>query len=214
MKGNGNCNDENNNCGCEWDGGDCCRITSNANTWYCSDCECLELIGNDGNDFLSIHNGGSDDSELVAKLTGTMGETNISIPGNQMFVVFNTNEVNVRKGFHALIMESMYFDINYPKIDIELSIDGTIFKFFIDDYCQYWLNTDDGILTSPNFKINNIGFLQHYYDNNLNCSWILNANQGHYITLEFIYFYVKTMIQMTYLLTILLIKFIILGFSG
>ena len=37
-----------------------------------------------------------------------MDETNISIPGNQMFVVFNTNEVNVRKGFHALIIESKY----------------------------------------------------------------------------------------------------------
>ena len=110
MKGNGNCNDENNNCGCEWDGGDCCRITSIANTWYCSDCECLELIGNDGNDFLSIHNGGSDDSEMVAILTGQMNDTMISISGNQMFLVFKTNHEIVSKGFHALIMESKYFD--------------------------------------------------------------------------------------------------------
>ena len=61
-------------------------------------------------DFLSIHNGGSDDSEMVAKLTGIMNYTKISIPGNQMFVVFQTNHDIVRKGFHALILESKYFD--------------------------------------------------------------------------------------------------------
>ena len=61
---------------------------------------------NSYHDFLSIHNGGSDDSEMVAKITGTMNDTKISIPGNQMFVVFHTNDEIVRKGFHALIMES------------------------------------------------------------------------------------------------------------
>ena len=60
---------------------------------------------NSYHDFLSIHNGGSDDSEMVAKITGTMNDTKISIPGNQMFVVFHTNDEIVRKGFHALIME-------------------------------------------------------------------------------------------------------------
>ena len=62
----------------------------------------------DGVDFLSIHNGGSDDSEMVAKLTGQINDTKIAIPGNQMFVVFHTNEEIVRKGFQALIMESKY----------------------------------------------------------------------------------------------------------
>ena len=38
-KGNGYCDDENNNCGCEWDGGDCCG--SNVNKDHCSACECL-----------------------------------------------------------------------------------------------------------------------------------------------------------------------------
>ena len=39
-KGDDYCDDENNNCGCEWDGGDCCG--SNVNTNYCAACECLE----------------------------------------------------------------------------------------------------------------------------------------------------------------------------
>ena len=66
----------------------------------------------DANDFLAIHNGGSDDSEMVAKLTGAINDTKISISGNQMFVVFKTNNENVSKGFHALVMESKYFDQN------------------------------------------------------------------------------------------------------
>ena len=38
LKGDNICDDENNNCGCEWDGGDCCG--SNINTDHCSICEC------------------------------------------------------------------------------------------------------------------------------------------------------------------------------
>ena len=63
----------------------------------------------DGIDYLHIYNGGSDYSEMVAKLTGQINDTTISIAGNQMFVVFHTNEDIIRKGFHALIMESKYF---------------------------------------------------------------------------------------------------------
>ena len=66
----------------------------------------------DTNDFLDIYNGGSDNSEMVAMLTGQMNNTTISISGNQMFVVFKTNHEIVSKGFHALIMESKYFDQN------------------------------------------------------------------------------------------------------
>ena len=60
----------------------------------------------DTNDFLEIYNGGSDDSEMVANLTGLMNDTKISISGNQMFLVFKTNNKIVSKGFHAMILES------------------------------------------------------------------------------------------------------------
>ena len=66
----------------------------------------------DTKDFLSIHNGGSDNSEMVAKLTGQMNDTKISISGNQMFLVFQTNNEIVRNGFHAMIIESKYYDQN------------------------------------------------------------------------------------------------------
>ena len=47
---------------------------------------------------------------MAAMLTGQMNDTKISISGNQMFLVFKTNNEIVRKGFHALIIESKYFD--------------------------------------------------------------------------------------------------------
>ena len=59
---------------------------------------------------------------------------------------------------------------------------STIF-YLIDDQCQYWLNKTGGTLTSPNFGKNAIGN-QHYYDINLNCTWIINAEHGFYITLD------------------------------
>ena len=59
--------------------------------------------------------------------------------------------------------------------------------YFIDDHCQYWFNMADGTLTSPNFGVNDLGNYQ-FYDHNLNCIWILDSDQGYYITLEIDYF--------------------------
>ena len=39
-KGDNWCDDENNNCGCEWDGGDCCG--DDVRTKYCQECLCLD----------------------------------------------------------------------------------------------------------------------------------------------------------------------------
>merc|ERR1739848_657532 len=41
----GNCDDDNNNCGCKYDGGDCCKSTNKnkkLNNGYCKDCSCLD----------------------------------------------------------------------------------------------------------------------------------------------------------------------------
>ena len=40
VKGNSYCNDEKNNVGCDWDGGDCCG--PNVRTFFCSQCVCLD----------------------------------------------------------------------------------------------------------------------------------------------------------------------------
>ena len=64
----------------------------------------------DTKDFLCIYNGGSDNSEMTAKLTGQMNDTTISVSGNQMFVVFKSNHEIVARGFQAVIIESKYYD--------------------------------------------------------------------------------------------------------
>ena len=54
------------------------------------------------------------------------------------------------------------------------------------------MDETDGTLTSPHFgtKIyhdhehQGIKPMHHFYDHNLNCKWILNADQGFYITFE------------------------------
>ena len=62
----------------------------------------------DGNDFLIIYNGGSEKGEMIEKLTGKLNKT-ISILGNQIFVVLNTNETITRqRSFNVKILESMF----------------------------------------------------------------------------------------------------------
>merc|ERR1712084_161337 len=43
-KGDGNCDDENNNCGCDFDGGDCCLKAVVKK--YCKKCECIDPAAN------------------------------------------------------------------------------------------------------------------------------------------------------------------------
>ncbi len=41
--GDGFCDDGNNNCGCGWDGGDCCGSSGKLKQYnYCTDCDCLD----------------------------------------------------------------------------------------------------------------------------------------------------------------------------
>merc|ERR1712032_317198 len=46
-KGDGNCDDENNNCGCAYDGGDCCAKTAKKAVVksYCKSCACIDPNG-------------------------------------------------------------------------------------------------------------------------------------------------------------------------
>merc|ERR1712151_406231 len=49
-KGDGNCDDGNNNEGCDYDGGDCCEKTAKNNkvkTQFCTECKCLDPNGQD-----------------------------------------------------------------------------------------------------------------------------------------------------------------------
>ena len=54
----------------------------------------------------------------------------------------------------------------------------TFYTQYIVDMCQYWLNTSAGYLTTPYV----------YYSNNLDCTWMINGQEGFYINLEIDYF--------------------------
>merc|ERR1739848_276220 len=59
-EGDGDCDDENNNAGCDWDGGDCCASTSRRGyvyKRYCSNCACLDPDGtNSGANYTGGYN--------------------------------------------------------------------------------------------------------------------------------------------------------------
>ena len=60
---------------------------------------------------------------MVAKVTGQRNDTISSIPGNQMFVAFHTTNKTInRKGFHALIIESKYFNLEAKIIALALPV--------------------------------------------------------------------------------------------
>ena len=61
-----------------------------------------------GKGFFTFHEGGSDRGKIFANMTGKKNEEEqISIPGNQMFVVFHTNEITAKVIYFARIEESM-----------------------------------------------------------------------------------------------------------
>ena len=66
--------------------------------------------------------------------------------------------------------------------------------FSILDYkCQFWLDESSKVLTSPFFEPNpilNKTYSQKYY-NNMNCTWIIKAEQGSYVNFEIDTFRVK-----------------------
>ena len=58
--------------------------------------------------YFTFHEGGNDKGKIFANMTGKKnGKEEISIPGNQMFVVFHTNGDTVKVNYSAEIVESM-----------------------------------------------------------------------------------------------------------
>ena len=111
-------------------------------------------------------------------MTGNQNGALISIPGNQMFVVFHTNGEIAKTCIFARILESKCQIIWNCIHSRKLSKQMSWFFYSIDPGCQYWLNETSKLLTSPFY-----GSQQRYY-NNLNCTWILKAEEGFYVNFE------------------------------
>ena len=52
---------------------------------------------------IKIYGGGSEYADLVKSFTGIHKQTKVSVPGNQMFVKFETSSTVASKGFKAFI---------------------------------------------------------------------------------------------------------------
>ena len=66
--------------------------------------------GGGSNKIITNHNQDANNEEkgqMIANMTGKKSNSQISIPGNQMYMEFHTNSNIGRKGFHAKILESM-----------------------------------------------------------------------------------------------------------
>ena len=108
---------------------------------------------------MEIFEGGNDNAHLVRNITGIPKQTKIAVPGNQMFVRFETNpaETNsIGTGFNASIQR-------------------------IDDKCQYWKNLEDMTLSSPNYP-------KWSPADGMGCDWQISAPEGYIIALEFNHF--------------------------
>ena len=110
-----------------------------------------------------------------------------------MYIEFHTNGDIARKGFHAKIVESMYTYQRFQFLgslnqqeNISIVIIHQLPNTYIVDMCRFWLNKSAGTLTSPHY-----GQYQ-YYGHNLNCTWMIDVQDGFYINIEITSFRVKS----------------------
>ena len=59
-----------------------------------------------GHDYIRVYDGGSNHSDLIKSMTGIYRNTIVSIPGNQMFLTFETSSTVAKRGFKASILEN------------------------------------------------------------------------------------------------------------
>ena len=63
---------------------------------------------------------------------------------------------------------------------------------FIGDSCQYWMDLENQMLSSPYYP-------QNYFTDGIGCEWVITAPEGHIISLEFDHFSVSKYVISKYL---------------
>ena len=58
---------------------------------------------------MKIYDGGSKYSDLIKSMNGTYKNEKVSIPGNQMYIAYETRSTIAKKGFKAFILEKGIF---------------------------------------------------------------------------------------------------------
>ena len=207
MVGNGFCNDETNNADCNFDGGDCCVI--NANTDFCSDCECylIETCAAGYHPF--VENGFCNDNTNVAECDYDGGdccgcvitehcEDCACLPG-----VLDDEITNPLVGDGVCNYEINNAECSYDGGDC-CSSPNMVGDAICNDEtnhlgCNYDggdccvnVNTDtcsdcnclgSGVITSPGFP--------GLYDHNLDLTWLIQVQMGQTIEINFLSFDVE-----------------------
>ena len=207
LVGNGFCNDETNNPDCNYDGGDCCVV--NANTTACSECVChlIEtcaagyhpLVGNGFcNDDTNIaecdYDGGdccgcviTEHCEDCACLSGVLDDeiTNPLVGDGVCNYETNNAECSYDGGDccsspnmvgDAICNdETNHLGCNYDGGDCCVNVNT--------DSCSECNCLASGVITSPGFPGN--------YDNNLDMTWLIQAQMGQTIEISFLSFDVE-----------------------
>ena len=55
---------------------------------------------------------------------------------------------------------------------------------YLGDFCQYWIDLENQILTSPYYP-------QYYFAEGGGCEWLITAPEGNILSLEFSHFEVR-----------------------
>ena len=168
MVGNGFCNNETNDPECNYDGGDCCFV--NANTTHCSECQCHFLDTCAAGYHPLVGNGFCDDDTNIAECDYDGGDccSNPELVSNGF-----PNSTMVGDGIcHD---EINHIGCNYDGGDCCVNVNK--------DSCSDCNCLGGGIITSPGFPVN--------YDNNLNVTWLIQAQMGQKIEISFLSFDVE-----------------------
>ena len=153
-------------------------------------------------DYLRMYDGNSSNGNLLAALTGYQIPANVASCGNQMHVVFSSDNSVAKSGYYANIYEYVHEDerctyscpcgvdeghcesndqcmsglaCGYDNCNPELGYgNGTNCCY---DPCNGLVDMESGVLISPNYPKS--------YQNNLLCTSLITVQQGKIITIEF-----------------------------
>ena len=162
-------------------------------------------------DVLRIYDGNSSDALLLAEVSGGYHyNVKISSNGPQMFITFDSDEVNRWRGFYATFHEEL--NTTHDEVSKSCSqdnpckedegqcysnkqCDGTLkcgksncltelgYQKDQDccfDYCGQWLDVKNGLITSPEYP--------NLYNNNEECIWTISAEENQTVILQFVNF--------------------------
>jgi hypothetical protein len=177
LVGNNFCSDETNNPNCNYDGGDCCAV--NPNTSSCSECGCHFLETCAAGYHPLVGNGFCNDDTNIAECDYDGGDCcGYNINSEHCTECTCILQESCSSGVHPLVGNGFcddntnIFECSYDGGDCCVNVNT--------DSCSECNCLASGVITSPGFPEN--------YDNNLDLTWLIQAQLGQKIEINFLSF--------------------------